>query len=439
MKQEWRQYMRVGWILQPAVVVIASVLASFAFWLIPGESEDLRGFDSRSAFGGPGTLLLFGWYVVCITIIWFAVKAGRRVRTFEKLDAFQHSPTLERSFYWFLSSLATIGVLYCFIVVATSVDVVDAITNRNFNVMAHALPDNAGLSTLRYTTAIAAPIGVFLWQQKKSSLWLALWNVILLLSIVALASRLSLILAVVVYAFLFVSTKKDFRLKAWVAVVAIVVVFVGLTAFNYARNANYYEDREVTNPLSMNMYQTAAYVGTPFQVSLGVANAIVSGERAIAGEPAASTQAIAPTFIDFKKSYLGGPTGNSIYGDSVSVAKNLTTNSAFADTYVRYGWWGLAYTTLILAAAGFGFGALSRYRSVVAVFSAILLYGFAEYWRIFLFNQGILIYLLLASASAITFALLLPTIVRWWQTTVTKRGKSTHHRADTDPVPLADR
>lgn len=400
--------MRVGWILQPVSVVALSVAASFAFWLIPGESEDLRGFDSRSAFGGPGTFILLGWYALCIAAIWFTVKAGRKVRTFQTLEAFEHSPTLERSFYWFLSALATLGVVYCFIVVATSVDVVAAISDRTFNVMAHALPDNAGLATLRYTTAIAAPVGVFLWQQKKAPLWLAIWNVVLLLSIVALASRLSLILAIVVYGFLFVSTKKDFRLKTWVAIVAIAVVFLGLSAFNYARNANYYEDRDVTNPLLMSTYQIAAYVGTPFQVSLGVANSIADGRLETPGDPILSLQAVAPTFIDFPKVYLGEGGGETIYGDGVSVARNLTTNSAFADNYVRYGWWGISYTVVVLAVAGFAFGALSRYRSVVAVFSAILLYGFAEYWRIFLYNQGILIYLMLATAAAVTFALALP-------------------------------
>jgi hypothetical protein len=425
--------MRVGWIMQPVTVVVLSVLASFAFWLVPGEDEYFRGFAVRSDFGGPGTFILFGWYALCIAIIFFAVKAGRKVRTFEKLDAFVESPSLERTFYWFLSALATIGVVYCFVVIATSVDVVAAITNRNFNVMAHALPDNAGLSTLRYTTAIAAPVGVFLWQRKKAPLWLALWNVLLLLCIVALASRLSLILAIVVYVFMFVSINKGFRLKAWVAVVAIVTVFVGLTAFNYARNANYYEARDVTNPLEMNLYQTAAYIGTPFQVSLGVANAIAEGDLDIAGDPVLSLQTIAPTFIDFDKSYLGSePEGEPVYGETVSVAPNLSTNSAFADTYARFGWWGVAYTALALALAGFAFGALARYRSVVAVFPAVLLYGFAEYWRIFLFNQGIFIYLLLATSAAVVFALLLRWAVRKRQEKSGLVSPENHrHRADT--------
>lgn len=420
--------MRVGWILHPIAVVAISVLGSLAFWLIPGASEDLRGFETRSEFG-TGAFVLLGWYALCIAVIWLGVKAGRRIPSFEKLDAFEKSPTLERSFYWFLSVLATVGVVYCFVVIATSVDVVAAIQARTFNVMAHAIPDTAGLSTLRYTTAIAAPVGVFLWQKKKAPLWLAIWNVVLLLAIVALASRLSLILAAVVYLVLLVGTNKNFRLKVWVAVVGVAVAVAGLTAFNYARNANYYEARDVSNPVSMNVLQIAAYVGTPFQVSLGVANSIADGSLEIAGEPIASLQAVAPTFIEFKKSYLGPQTGDSVYGESVSVAKNLTTNSAFADTYVRYGWWGLAYTVLTLGVAAFAFGALSRYRSVIAVFSAVILYGFADYWRIFLFNQGILIYLLLATAAAAAFALFLPMAIGWQARKRNPRG-ATKHRAD---------
>lgn len=424
--------MRVSWLLHPVSLVALSVGASFAFWLIPGESEDLRGFDTRSTLGGPGIFILLGWYALCIASIWFAVKAGRKVRRFEKLELFESSPTLERTFAWFLTALATVGVVYCFIVVATTVDVVAAITNRTFNQMAHAIPDAPGLATLRYTTAIAAPVAIYLWQQKKAPLALAIWNVVLLLSIVALASRLSLILAIVVYGFLFVSSKKDFRLKVWVAVLAIAVVFLGLSAFNYARNANYYERHGVDNPLLMSTYQIAAYVGTPFQVSLGVANGIADGSLSIPGDPALSTQSVAPTFLEYEKVYFGPSGGETRYGDGVSVAKNLTTNSAFADNYIRYGWWGISYTVLALAIAGFAFGALSRYRSIVAVFSAVLLYGFAEYWRIFLFNQGILIYLLLATTAGVIFALTLPWATKRLRRLLKIRTGSQRHLATAD-------
>ncbi|WP_146215860.1 hypothetical protein [Cryobacterium arcticum] len=386
---------------------------SFAMWVIPGQSEELRGFAERSTVGAGGAFVLAGWYALCLVVIWACIKLGTKVRTIGRFAAFDHSPSLERSFFWFISIVASVGMVYCLVHIALNVSIIDAIQNQTFNNLAHALPEGTGISTLRYATALAAPVGVYLWQRKNAPLPVVLWNVLLLLANVALASRLSLILALLVYVFLFVRTNRGFRLKWWVAVIAFFALFGGLTAFNYARNAGYYERHGVENAMEMNAYQLAAYLGTPIQVSLGVADQISTGKLAVAGDPFLSLQAIAPTFVDFEKVNLGTGTKDERYG-SVSVADNLTTNSAFADTYVRYGWWGATYTLLVLALAAFGFGVFARYRSVVSIFAAVLLYGFAEYWRIFLFNQGILVFLLLVTAAGLIVSLAVKAALDRW-------------------------
>jgi hypothetical protein len=405
--------MRVGWLLRPTSLLLISVVVSFGMWLVPGESEELRGFAERTTVGIGGTFLLAGWYTLCLLVIWACMRLGARVRTVERLTRFDGSAQLERNFLWFISILATVGMVYSFVHIALQVSIMDALENRTFNNLAHALPEGAGLATLRYATALAAPVAVYLWQRKNAPLALVLWNVVLLLANVAVASRLSLILALLVYVFLFVRTNPGFRLKWWVAVIAFVALFGGLSAFNYARNAGYYERHGVDNVIEMNAFQLAAYLGTPVQVSLGVADQVSTGRLAVSGDPVLSLQAVAPTFVDFKKVNLGTGTKEQRYGD-VSVADNLTTNSAFADTYVKYGWWGVTYTLLVLALAGFGFGVFARYRSVVAILAAVLLYGFAEYWRIFLFNQGILIFLVLATAAGLIISLAAEaTFARW--------------------------
>jgi hypothetical protein len=405
--------MRVGWLLRPTSLLLISVVVSFGMWLVPGESEELRGFAERTTVGIGGAFLLAGWYTLCLLVIWACIQLGTRVRTVERLSRFDGSPQLERNFLWFISFLATVGMAYSVVHIGLQVSIVDAIQNRTFNNLAHALPEGAGLATLRYATALAAPVAVYLWQRKNAPPALVIWNVVLLLANVAVASRLSLILALLVYVFLFVRTKREFRLKWWVAVIAFVALFGGLTAFNYARNAGYYERHGVDNAIEMNAFQLGAYLGTPVQVSLGVADQVSTGKLAVAGDPVLSLQAVAPTFVDFKKVNLGTGTKEERYGD-VSVADNLTTNSAFADTYVKYGWWGVTYTLLVLALAAFGFGVFARYRSVVAILAAVLLYGFAEYWRIFLFNQGILIFLLLATAAGLVLSLTAERLFDRW-------------------------
>src|SRR5207249_2002237 len=53
-----------------------------------------------------------------------------------------------------------------------------------------------------------------------------------------------------------------------------------LTAFNYLRNANFYEENYRTaNPLTMNLDESVAYLGAPFQGSVAAAQVAV-GEAA---------------------------------------------------------------------------------------------------------------------------------------------------------------
>ena len=53
--------------------------------------------------------------------------------------------------------------------------------------------------------------------------------------------------------------------------------FTVLTALNYFRNANYYREAGVSNPVAMNLYQMGAYLAVPAQVSLGVSDAVMGG------------------------------------------------------------------------------------------------------------------------------------------------------------------
>lgn len=407
-----RQLTRFEWILRPATLLLVSVLASFAVWMIPGQSELLRGFISRSQVSFLGVIILIGWYCACFVIIWQCVKLGERTRSLPQLERFETSPRLELRFYWFLSIAATIGVVFSVVMIANEVSLWQLIVTRNVNVAAAALPHGTGLSTLRYATAIAAPIGVLLWQRKRAPLWLAMWNILLLLASVTLASRLSLIVAIIVYLFLFIRTVHNVRVKAWVMVVAVVGLGLVLTVLNYVRTAGTYEEYGVDNPIAMNFFQIAAYLGAPAQVSIGVATAIGEGSFAVSGGPISSLHAILPTFLDFKKLPFGDGTVSGRYDNLVSVAENFNANSAFADTYARYGWWGLFYILCALAIAGFVFGVFARYKSVAAAVSAVLLYGFADFWRGFLFNQGVLLFLVLVSIAGLFFALYWPRVER---------------------------
>ncbi|MFT2816896.1 hypothetical protein [Leifsonia sp. A12D58] len=316
---------------------------------------------------------------------------------------------MERRFYWFITVIAAIGVVAALAGIAQQVSIVDAVAGRQVNKLVHALPGQTSWATLRYATAIAAPIGIYLWRRKLAPGNLALFNVALLVVNIALASRISLIVAILVYAMLQYRALGKVRIKIWALVAGAAVIFMSLTAFTYVRSANYYEENGVSSPIAMNFYQIASYLGAPAQVSVGVSNLIADGSFRVTGDPVSSLGAITPTFLADKD--LNQPSSVSErYNNRVSIADNLSTNSAFADTYAAFGGWGLFYTLVPLGIGAFGFGVFARYRSVVVSFSAVLLYGFFEYWRIFMFNKGFLLFLLFAIGAAVVFSFALPRL-----------------------------
>jgi hypothetical protein len=80
----------------------------------------------------------------------------------------------------------------------------------------------------------------------------------------------------------------------------------------------------------------------------------------------------------------------------VDVAPNLNANSAFADTFANYGYWGLLLTLVGLFLAGLIYGHFLQYKSYVSTVSAVIAYGLLEYWRGFLFLQGIIVFLIVS-------------------------------------------
>jgi hypothetical protein len=188
------------------------------------------------------------------------------------------------------------------------------------------------------------------------------------------------------------------------AVTVVLIMLAGfavLTALNYVRNANYYRDAGVTNPVAMNMYQSGAYLAVPAQVSLGVSDAVATGAWEKTGSASASLDAVKPTFLQFNKVAKDDSWKQaSVYGYSVSFAGNFFTNSVFADTYAEYGMWGWLYTIVAYGVAGYAFARIYSFSPVIAASAGVVAYCFLEVWRVQILVYGIVVFLLLLTAGS---------------------------------------
>lgn len=395
--------MKLKSVIRPGVVYFVPLAVSAAAWSVPGESMFLRGFAQRTEINVGGLILLVGWYLVCFAFFVVGSRAGKAVLPLVFISGVENRPEFERFVARILTVLATVGVLYALFLAQQQGSVLAALAQSSGNDLSEPLKDGAGVATMRYTTVVATPFALVLFLRKKISWYLPAWNVALLLIGSLFSSRMSLLMAIVIFVYLYCHSDASIRIRFGRTSFFAIGIFAVLAALNFFRNARYYVSYDVHDPILMNWYQILTYLGSPFQVSSGVADAIVKGLFDSRGGFAESLSILVPTFLQDKS--VGAIAGSeSRYANQVDVAGNLTTNSAFADLYNGLGWWGLIWSLLAVLVAGFVFGHCKQYRSSMALAAGLSLYLLAEYWRIFLFNQGIVIYLFLCIFSCSIFS-----------------------------------
>lgn len=410
------------WWLAPAVIILLPVLGSFAAWasLIgwcsaggcpAGSWLDLRGFLEPAPVTIAGATLLIVWYCVVVVLATIGWRLGVGRTPAPEFVERTTSAQFERRYFFLILTAATIGVAYAYYRITSATSIVDALTTQTGNAFTEALPDSAGIATLRYATILAAPISVYLWRKKVIHLGFMLFAVFLLMANSMVASRLSLLMAVVVYAVLQTAVhRKPARagrasVRPWHIVTAVAIMFILLTGLNYVRNGNYYRDAGVSNPVAMNLYQSGAYLAVPAQVSTGVSDAVMRGTFDKPSDVIASVAAALPSFlVPAHEVRAKESLSADSYEFSVSFAPNFTTNSEFADIYADFGAWGWLYTLLLFPLAGYVFGRFLTYGPIIAGSAGVIAYCFAEVWRIQLLTQGITVFLVLLTLACMFVA-----------------------------------
>jgi|tagenome__1003787_1003787.scaffolds.fasta_scaffold20944827_3 hypothetical protein len=401
------------WWFTPAGLILIPTALSFLAWTLLvvwrsfgslGASRlELTGFLERAAISVPDITLILVWYGAVVLLSTMGWRLGIDTEPDAEIVARTSAVSFERRYFLLILTAALIGVTYSYYKIGSATSVFDSLTTQTVNSFSNSLSGTAGIETLRYATILAAPISIYLRRKKVIGPIFVLAAVALLLLNTMIASRLALLMAVIVYLAISTttedrSTRKNHRLftRTWKIVATLLIVFAALTALNYVRNGGYYRAAGVSNPISMNMYQMGSYLAVPAQVSLGVSNAVMRGTFEDRGSLVDSMEAVEPSFLVFDKAGIDtGDKNAEAYGFSVSFASNYTTNSVFADTYADYGAWGWLYTLALYPVAGYVFGRLIRYGPVIAGSGGVLAYCLAEVWRIQMLNAGIVMFLVL--------------------------------------------
>jgi len=255
-------------LLTPYGLLLASAALSLVVWITP-LGPVAKGFANRENLTLKATFLLVLWYGGTSVTAFVGFRIGRRMRPLPVFERIRSRPC-----YLYFTAVATIGVvgMYGRVALENPSLIWTALRTENFNLVRAAIPQGAGLATLRYAAILSGAIGCYELVLRRRISFLHVFNVLLLIASAANESRLSWVLAMLMILSLWAYGIQPTRRPLRGIAILVGITIVAFTAFNYIRNAHYYNATyKVHDPIVANVYQTATYLAAPFQVSVGVA------------------------------------------------------------------------------------------------------------------------------------------------------------------------
>ena len=372
----------------PHNIFILTHAASALAWLTPSEWVIRKGFIMPSDFGrylGIMTIFILTFYV----LLAISYYLGRQAAKEGLHKIWRNFPRLEDELpYYFLSLLSLIGVIAAYSDIIFNLGfngAISAIQSSSANHLKAALYQDyaIGLQSLRYTSILAAAIALFRIGSKRRSSYLDAFNLILLILTTLIASRLSFIAAIFSSICLLVLNNNKFRVRPIRIITLALLFWFALMLFNYSRNYLYYENLGANNMNTALIGEAVSYLGAPFQGS--------------------------GTALDKLDSLWGN--SSFLYADG-AIEQSLTTNSAIAELITQVGLIGALFAALFLLVFCFFLGSMAgQYNNYTVLLYSISLYGFAELWRIFMFNKGIFITLYVSLIFSCFCSLLLRSVL----------------------------
>lgn len=353
-------------LLKPHGVILLTFGLSFLAWLIPDFGYLRKGFDPAFSLWSLGFLVVLLWY----TTAFFAAYLGFHLGT--SFKARQTSANYYLSFtsnfpYQLLSLLALVGVTATLIKIVGGMggfqNVIQTILSGQANQLKYTLYQDysLGLVSLRYVSIHAMALALFRRFTIKQRSKLDFINILCLLVTALISSRLALVMSLFEF-FVLVLWHSRVKLTLLKPLFIFLMTFLILSIFSYSRNKGYYESRDL-HFWSAGVSEIITYLGAPFQGAMAVGN----NPAQIVKEPLAWDQ-------------------------YAHIEKVLSTNSSLLSMFIKYRWWSF----LVMPLGIFGFAVFSGFlykqkENHLFLIYLTLLYGFAEFWRLYWFGSGIML------------------------------------------------
>lgn len=354
-------------LFRPHALLIITHLAAFLAWLFPSFDYFRKGFTNSLDLFSLGGLVLLNYLLLASLVTYIGYRLGKaKPSRHTTIDIREIASTRN---YLLLNVIAFIGVAASLLTIMKSGGIgflMSALSDGRANELKFSLYENysAGILSLRYVSIYC---GAFLIARRLSGeklLTVDILSLALLATSSLISSRLTLIAAALGGIYLYIQCQRKISLKPIKTLTLICTIFIALSALNWTRNSNFYTNLGL-NFYSGSLSEIITYLGSPFQAAL------------------------------YAATNLGNTFNYDQYHASATIESSLSTNSALVEMTMENGWPGIFYILSTLLVSSLAIGFLEKYRGGRYCFISIpLIYSTAEIWRIYLFNQGIVITLI---------------------------------------------
>lgn len=355
----------------PYAVLIITQLVCLAAWSMPSLGQIRKGFEVHlnilSIYGAQLFLSIFlTFFISCFFYRISIPKKPTPPPIFFTKKILLETVFLYR-FFLFFSAIGVGSTLIKIVSFNGYVFLLESILSGEANQLKKILYDgySVGILSLRY---LSIPCFALMILKRKLGIkqFTDIIALVFLISVVIISSRLALVFSVFLTVYLYISTKRNLLVNIPKLTLIALLGFIVLSLLNLSRNYGFYQNRGA-NFLNAGISEIVTYLGTPFQ------GALIAFKYPI---PGIST-------LHYKHS---------------TIEHVLNTNSSFLQLFSDHGQLGLLLIFLTIALTSSFLGLISTSQRVsMKVLSGVLLYCYAEFWRVFLFNEGIIITLIICT------------------------------------------
>lgn len=350
---------------KPYMIFLYTNLLSFFFWILPDFNILRSGFEKRAVLFSKGGMLLIYLY----TLLFISSYIGFNLKkNFSKLKRMELEESISSDFtYLLFFILGTIGVIFTYYKIIDDLTingVFSAIKKGNANLLKLSLYKNYhwGIYSLRYVcgqTFALTLIRRMIYQKRKI---LDIFVTIELFLVILISARIIFIYSLISFLIFYIEKRKiKINFKFILATLGIILI---LFILNYSRNKSFYNTVYKLGFWGAGISEIKAYLGAPFQGALIAAEKLLENKNLTLEE-----------FYNYS-----------------TIERGLTTNSALLEFYFKFKQiFSIQFIFILIGLVG---GSIARIfynlKNSSLFFSYItILYCFAELWRLFLFDDGI--------------------------------------------------